>query len=73
VSPWNGIRIVTSRFAETTKVWHTIERAGPKRKRRKNWRVQRNEKREPCAYRLADGTLVVHPTIEHALRQEIDK
>lgn len=63
---FGGMRVVVSQMAETQKVWHTVER-NPIRKRRKQWRVQRHERRDPCAYKLGDHTLVVHPVIAEQL------
>lgn len=62
-----GLRITESPYAETLKVWHTIERH-PIAKRRRQWRVQRHERRDPCIYKLHDGTLVVHPTLMARMR-----
>jgi hypothetical protein len=63
-----GMRVVESPLAETVKVWHTAERH-PRWKRRRQWRVVRHERREPAAYRLDDGTVIVHPAIAAQLRR----
>ena len=56
------IRVHSNPLCERVVVsWH-IERHAMK-KRRRNWRVVRHEVRIPCAYKLADGSVVMHPTL----------
>ena len=69
---FSGLRIVESPNAETLKVWHTVERH-PRPKRRRQWRVMRHERRDPCAYKLYDGTLVVHPALMDRMRDAMKK
>jgi hypothetical protein len=71
MSNFLGLRVISNPLCVTRRVWHTVERAGAPWKRRNRWRVQRHEKEEPCAYQLANGTLVMHPTIYEQFRREM--
>jgi len=61
----NGIRVFVNPLCETLKAWHTVER-DPIQKRRRQWFVQRNERREPCAYSTPHG-IYMHPTLYEKL------
>lgn len=65
-----GVNIRSSPFAESLHVEHRLERVGPPWKRRKRWRVRRHEERRPAVWQLADGTLVMHPTIFAKLKEQ---
>jgi hypothetical protein len=65
-----GINIVSSPFAVTLHVEHRLERVGPPWKRRNRWRVRRHEARRPACLQLADGTLVMHPTLFYKLKEQ---
>jgi hypothetical protein len=66
-----GLRVVSNPLCVTRRVWYAVERSGAPWRRRKRWRVKRHEKAEPCAYQLADGTVVMHPTIYEQFRCEM--
>lgn len=70
MSPLFGITIHSSPLAETLHVEHRLERVGPPWRRRKRWRVRRHEERRPACLKLADGTLVLHPTLCAKLKEQ---
>lgn len=64
-----GLRIFSNPMCvQTVVTWH-VERHST-RKRRRNWRVVRHEESKPCAYRMADGSMAMHPTLYAQLTQQ---
>lgn len=66
-----GLRLVPHPLAESVEVKWVLEKH-PTQKRRRNWRPVRTETRTPCAFKTADGTLYVHPTIYAQLKNQFD-
>lgn len=66
-----GINIHSSPLATRLVVAFTVERAGAPWKRRRRWRVVRHEQRVPAAFQLADGSLMLHPTLLAKLEREV--
>jgi len=63
-----GTRIHSNPLCIKVEVTWRIERH-PIRKRRRNWRVVRHEASTPCAFKLADGSVVMHPDLYSQLKQ----
>ncbi len=61
-----GVKEFVNPLCETVKVWHTVERH-PIPKRRRQWTIRRNEKREPSIFRTPQG-IYMHPTLYEQLR-----
>ena len=58
----NGMPVFLSEAAVKITVSFSVE-PHPIRKRRRNWRVERHEKREPQIYLMNGKTFVVHPPL----------
>lgn len=63
---FGGVRVQVSPHA--VKIEYRVE-PWPTKKRRRNWTVRKHS--VPCAFRLYDGTLVVHPTIYAQLKMQV--
>lgn len=62
-----GVNVYESPYAVTVRVTHGIER-NPIKKRRRNWRVVRNEHHDPAMFKTAQG-FIVHPALMKKLKQ----
>jgi len=62
----HGNLVHSSPFCVKVEVTWRVERHATK-KRRRNWRVVRHQRDVPCAYRMADGRLVMHPDLYRQL------
>lgn len=56
-----GFPVRMSPYAEEVKVTYSVVRFSTRRKKRKNWTVQRNEQRIPCCYMIGGQGFVMHP------------
>lgn len=65
---FRGVQVRTSDLCVTEHTRWKVEPM-PIRKRRRGWRVVRHTEWYPTAYRLADGSLVVHPKIYELMNQ----
>lgn len=66
-----GIPVIANELALNVVVWYAVE-PHPIQKRRRQWRVVRRERHEPCSYKLANGTLVMHPMLIALLRERAE-
>ncbi len=57
-----GVRIQVSELAATTRR-HAIIAPCVVKKRRRAWTLRYKTELVPCVYRLADGMVVMHPTL----------
>lgn len=64
-----GVRVFSNPLCVQTVVTWRVERHQTM-KRRRNWRVVRHEENKPCAFKLADGSVVMHPTLYAQLTQQ---
>lgn len=62
MSTFMGVPVQVSALAYKTTRYPIVQRCVPP-KRRKRWTLTYRDIMEPCAYRLANGTLVMHPDI----------
>ena len=62
VNQYLGFTIIPHSLAIEYRVWHTVERVGPPKKRRKRWRVMRHESRKPGCFQMGN-TLYMHPDL----------
>jgi hypothetical protein len=67
---WRGVPVSFSHLCERSRVSFDIEhnprrrrRRYTDRRRRRRYTVRRREWKEPCAYRLANGSIVMHPAL----------
>ena len=63
-----GTRIISSPLAVRVCVEFRVERTRVK-KRRRSYVVCRHQWEEPGCYRLADGTMVMHPSLIEKLKE----
>ncbi len=68
---WCGVPVVVNDLALQHHTAFDIKRNA--RRRRRAYSVHRRERSTPGAYRLADGTLVVHPEVWKALQAGVSK
>ena len=57
-----GHRVLSNPLCVKVEVTWSVERHATQ-KRRRNWRVVRHQRDVPCAYKLADDTLMMHPDL----------
>lgn len=67
---FGGVRVVKSPLALEYHREVYVIRSGHANRKRKRWRVSIAEWTTPGAYSLADGTLVVHPNIYAAMKEQ---
>lgn len=70
VSWFSGIKVFSSPLAVTLKIWHTVERASARTKRRKGWQVVKHREERPAILQTAQG-LLVHPSLYEQLRKQV--
>lgn len=63
---FNGVPILVNELALQYHREFRVEPSG--RKRRKRWMVRKHEWTTPGCYQLANGTLVMHPTVYSEIR-----